>query len=111
MLPLVAQLGMALLSKKMQDDDADRAYRLNQEKQLEAVKQGIADRRAARAGDAGYMQQAMAGMNGGPSRPDSGSRQMLAQLGAAILSHQDTPDDERLYGTNAQTKLRRSDFY
>jgi hypothetical protein len=112
MIPIIAQLGLALVAKKLQDKEAEKAHEEATRRHQSQIKADILGHRAARAGDSGYMQRAMGASANAPQYQGSGSGQMLTQLGAALLSRSDMPDDpDREYGSLAQTKMRRSDFY
>lgn len=92
MIPLLAQVGLALVAAKMQKDDAERAYRYQRGQQLANVQNDIAARRAARAGDSGYMQAALGGIAGGPKRDNSAVGRTLTGVGAALLAQKPEPD-------------------
>lgn len=91
MIPLLAQLGIALVASKMQKDDAERAYQHARGQQLANVQQDIAARRAARAGDSGYMQAALGGIAGGPKRDRGAAARTLMGVGSALLAQRPEP--------------------
>lgn len=92
MLPILAQLGLALVSAKMQSDEARKQHERAQQQQLDQTLAGIDAKRASRAGDSGYMQTAISGMDASPSRPKSAAGPMLAQLGTAMLAQSPEPN-------------------
>lgn len=88
--PLI-MLAAALLSKKMQDQEQKSAYEEELRREEAAAQARIADRRAQRAGDSGYMQSA-ANSIGSFSKPQpSNSGAMLAQVGGALMSQRKPP--------------------
>jgi len=89
--PLLAKLGLALVASKMQNDEARKQHQRAQQQQLDQTLASIANKRASRAGDSGYMQTAMSGMDGGPSKPRSVSGPMLTQLGVSLMSQDPEP--------------------
>ena len=89
--PLLAQLGLALVSSKLQRDEAKSSHENAQRKHFASVLADIDAKRAARAGDSGYMQQAVGGMTNTPTAPRGAGRQTLANLGAALMSQRDAP--------------------
>jgi len=102
---------MALAGTLMQRKEEKDAYQRALQERGDAAEQQIAARRAARAGDSGYMQQAL----GMPTvrRPDSQAFQTLSQVGAALASQEKEPgamfrdDNEDGY---LPTRMHRSEF-
>lgn len=89
-IPLLATLAMSLVSAKMQKDEERKARAHAREMNLSQTLADINARRAARAGDSGYMQQAVGGsVSQGPQRSSVGP--MLAGIGQAILSQDAEP--------------------
>jgi hypothetical protein len=111
-IPLLAQLGIALLSKQMQDNESSRqsAYEraeANKRKQAQ-LRIDFLNRPAARAGERGYSVDSPVDQLW---QSDAGG--MITDLGMALLSRKDQPEDEGYgYGTRsgAHAKLRRSEF-
>jgi glucose dehydrogenase len=107
-------LVMALVGAKMQNDKQKAAYRHAQKQQLAGVEQDIAARRASRAGDSGYMQAAMSGMQGGQGMPPSASGPMLASIGSALASQTPEPQQptaaQQTYTQNLPNAWAGNDF-
>ena len=89
--PLIA-LAAALISKKMQDQEQKSAYEEELRREAAAAQARIADRRAQRAGDSGYMQQAAGSMLSYSKPQPSQSGPMLAQIGGALMSQRSAPE-------------------
>lgn len=89
-LPLV-MLAVALASKKLQDDEQKKAYEHQLNKQLAETTANIQARRAARAGDSGYMQAAAGATAGFPQMGPSQAGGMLSQVGSALMSQKTPP--------------------
>ena len=98
--PLVA-LAAALVSKKLQEADERRAFEIQNRKELEATNRAINDRRAQRAGDAGYMQAA--GTREFSLMPESNSNQVIASVGQALMNQKQGPELKQ------QTQLSTAD--
>lgn len=95
--PLI-MLAAALVSKKMQDQEQKSVYEEELRREEAAAQARIADRRAQRAGDSGYMQSA-ANSIGQFSKPQpSNSGPMLAQVGSALMSQRKAPDTNQIEG-------------
>lgn len=93
--PLI-MLAAALLSKKEQDMEQKSVYEEELRREAAAAQARIADRRAQRAGDSGYMQQA-ANSIGQFSKPQpSNSGAMLAQVGGALMSQRKPPKTDEI---------------
>ena len=79
-------LVMALVGARQKRNEEKRMLN-NQIHQQEAdTKAAIADRRAARAGDSGYMQLAARGMANMPQRSGDSGNQLLSAVGQALAS-------------------------
>lgn len=89
-LPLI-WLAATLVSKKLQDDQQKRAYLQQIGREEAQTKAAIEARRAARAGDSGYMQAAMGAAGNFSLPPRSSAGPMLQQVGSALASQRDTP--------------------
>lgn len=92
MIPLLAQLGITLAAGLLQKKAADDEHNRNKANHFAETRASIMDRRAARAGDSGYMQQAINAAKHQPEKPDSGVGNTLAGMGMALLNRQETPD-------------------
>lgn len=92
MIPLLAQLGLALLAGKMQKDKQHAELEHATNRHFDDVRASIDARRAARAGDSGYMQAAVGGMRGIPQAGPSAAGPILAGVGQALLNRQDEPE-------------------
>jgi hypothetical protein len=90
--PLLAKLGLALLASKMQNDEAKKAHAHAQQQQLDQTLMNIRAKRAARAGDSGYMHTALGGMEGMPKKPKGALGPMLVGMGGALLSQPSEPE-------------------
>lgn len=91
--PLLAQLALALVATKMQNDEENQARAFATRKQFDNTKAAIEAQRASRAGDAGYMQTGIRGFSGNdlpPRRNAAGP--MLSQMGAALLAQDSEPN-------------------
>lgn len=117
MLPMLAQLGIALAGAQLQNMQAQDEYKRAKQKHFSDIQTAIMNRRAQRAGDAGYMQAAIGAQADAPRRPKSNFGPMLAQVGSALLSQAPEPDFGSSNdfttrpGPQSGVSLRRSDFY
>lgn len=105
------QLALALAGTLMQRKEEKDVYQQSLQQRADAVQQGIASRRASRAGDSGYMQQALSMPT--VNKPESHAFQALAQVGSALASQKAEPgammrdDNEDGY---LPTRMHRSEF-
>ena len=98
MIPLLIELGLALaggVAQKMAADEQTKRARMQHQQD---VVRGIYDKRAARAGDSMYTQQALQGTRSMPKQQSANVGPMLAGVGQALLSHTEAP------GADAVTK-------
>lgn len=109
--PLV-MLAAALASKLLQDKDQENAYQQQVGRSLAETQANIAARRAARAGDSGYMQAAMGATGNFPRMPESNAGSMLASVGSALLSQREAPESSQPTAapSNAQAAPLRSNY-
>lgn len=108
-LPLVA-VAMALLSKKLQDEDQKRAtiHQINRDEATNSM--NIAAQRAGKAGDSGYMQSAMRGAIGFPQGQPSQAGGTIAGVGSALMSQRDQPETPS-NTTAPQLRMNDTDAY
>jgi len=90
-IPLLAQLGIALAAGIIQDQQGKHEHKKNSMEHRQKLIRDIHDRRAARAGDSGYTQMALGGMENAPKRPDSQMGNILGGVGMALLNRQEAP--------------------
>ena len=91
-IPLLAQLGIALAAGIYQDQRDKAEHKKARGEHARKLQRSIMDRRAARAGDSGYMQQALGGMESAPKKPPSQLGNTLAGVGMALLNRQEQPN-------------------
>lgn len=91
MIPLLAQLGIALAAGVAQKVAADKKYKQDSEQHQQDIVTGIMDKRASRAGDAMYMQQALHGAKSAPKKPESPIGPLAANVGMALLNRAEMP--------------------
>jgi hypothetical protein len=87
MIPLLAQLGIALVGGIMQKKEQEAALANARHQHAGQIEMDIAAKRAARAGDSGYMQQALGGAAQMPKRPPSVFPGVVAGMGTALLGY------------------------
>lgn len=88
--PLVA-VALALLSKKLQDNQQKKAFTHQSNMAEQEALAAIDAQRAARAGDSGYMQAAGRSAINFPRAQPSQSGPFLSSVGSALLQQRDAP--------------------
>lgn len=88
--PLIA-VAMALLSKKLQDDQQKKKFTHDSMMAQQEANMEIDARRAARAGDSGYMQAAGRAAIGFPRAQPSQAGPTLLGVGQALAAQRDAP--------------------
>ena len=93
MIPLLAQLGIALAAGVAQKIAADKKHKQDSQQHTRDVIEGIYDKRASRAGDAMYMQQAIHGSKSAPKKPKDSEilGPLAANVGMALLNRSEVP--------------------
>lgn len=87
MFPLLVQLGMALAGGIAQKIEGDNQYEKDKSKHNTDFVQDIMNKRASRAGDSMYMQNALASRNSMPEAPPSPFPGVVAGMGGALLGY------------------------
>lgn len=87
MIPLLVQLGIALAGGIAQKVAADKQHEKDLSKHNANTIQDIMNKRAARAGDSMYMQQAISGAEHRPEAPPSPFPGVVAGMGSALLGY------------------------
>ena len=94
MIPLLAQLGIALVGGIMQKKEQEAALENARHQHAGQVEMDIAAKRASRAGDSGYMQQALGGAAQMPKRPPSVMPGVVAGMAGALLGYNGGSDSK-----------------
>jgi hypothetical protein len=87
MIPLLVQLGLALAGGIAQKVAADKQHEKDLRKHNANTVQDIMNKRASRAGDSMYMQQAISGAESRPEAPKSPLPGVVAGMGSALLGY------------------------
>lgn len=89
MIPLLAQLGIALVGGIMQKKEQEAALANARHQHAGQIEMDIAAKRASRAGDSGYMQQALGGAAQMPKRPPSVFPGVVTGMAGALLGYKE----------------------
>lgn len=87
MIPLLAQLGLALAGGVIQKVAADKQHEKDLKKHNANTVQDIMNKRASRAGDSMYLQQAISANERRPEAPPSPMPGVVAGMGSALLGY------------------------
>jgi hypothetical protein len=87
MIPLLVQLGLALAGGIAQKVASDKQHSKDVTKHKQQTVQDIMDKRASRAGDSMYMQQAIAAKQRTPEAPPNPMGGVVAGMGSALLGY------------------------
>lgn len=101
MIPLLLQLGVALAGGIMQKKAQDAALANARHQHEGQIEMDIAAKRAARAGDSGYMQQALGGAAQMPKRPPSVFPGVVSGMAGALMGYKGNDDAAAASGIGA----------